>query len=193
MINNLNLRNLGILLSLYTGIRIGELCGLKWKDIDFRNKTLSINKTVQRIKNTEKNSLLKTKLIVDIPKTEHSIRTIPLPDFLIPILDSFKTNNENFIFTNSLTPKDPRAFEKYFSSVLEKCQIRNLNFHALRHTFATRAREAGIDIKVLSEILGHSSYHITQEIYVHISVDFKRESIDSLVDYLSTKKFVEHV
>lgn len=191
--NNLDLRNLGILISLYTGIRIGELCGLKWKDIDFINETLSINKTVQRIKNIEKDSLLKTKLVVDFPKTEHSIRTIPLPEFLIPILKSFKTIDENYIFTNSLKPKDPRAFEKYFCSILKKCEIRNLNFHALRHTFATRAREAGVDIKVLSEILGHSSYRITQEIYVHISVDFKKDSMNSLINYLTSEKFVEQV
>ena len=187
LIQNLNLRNLGILISLYTGIRIGELCGLQWKDIDFINETLSINKTVQRIKNLKKEENSNTKLIVDIPKTEHSVRTIPLPAFLISILKMFKADKENYIFTNSPKPKDPRTYEKYFASVLKKCEIRNLNFHALRHTFATRAREAGIDIKVLSEILGHSSYHITQETYVHISVDFKRESIDSLIDYLSQK------
>lgn len=183
---NLNLRNLGILLALYTGLRIGELCGLKWQDIDFTNKTLAVNRTVQRIKNNNKNESKKTVLIESTPKTEHSKRVIPLPFFLADILKNYQTKSEYYIFTNSLKPKDPRAYEKYFSSTLKKCKIRNLNFHALRHTFATRSREAGIDIKVLSEILGHSSYHITQEIYVHISVDFKRDSIDSLVNYLKT-------
>ena len=95
LIQNLNLRNLGILISLYTGIRIGELCGLQWKDIDFINETLSINKTVQRIKNLKKEENSKTKLIVDIPKTEHSVRTIPLPAFLISILKMFKADKEN--------------------------------------------------------------------------------------------------
>lgn len=193
LIDNLNLRNLGILLSLYTGIRIGELCGLKWKDIDFINESISINRTVQRIKNIENGSSTKTKLVVDVPKTEHSIRTIPLPSFLILILREFKSNNEKFIFTDSLKPKDPRAVEKYFTSVLARCGIRILNFHSLRHTFATRSREAGVDIKVLSEILGHASYHVTQEIYVHISNEFKKESIDSLVDYLKSEKFVEQM
>ena len=181
---NLNLRNLGILLALYTGLRIGELCGLKWQDVDFINKTLSVNRTVQRIKNNNKNISKKTVLITSTPKTEHSKRIIPLPEFLINILKEYASVDEYYIFTNSVKPKDPRAYEKYFASTLKKCSIRNLNFHALRHTFATISREAGIDIKVLSEILGHSSYHITQEIYVHISVDFKRDSIDSLVNYL---------
>lgn len=169
------------------------MCGLKWKDIYFINGTLSINKTVQRIRCIEVDSNVKTKLIVDFPKTEHSFRVIPLPIFLIPILKKFKSDNDNFIFTDSSTPKDPRAVEKYFNSVLIKCRIRNLNFHSLRHTFATRAREAGVDIKVLSEILGHSSYHITQEIYVHISTDFKRDSMDSLINYLDIKKFEEQI
>lgn len=182
---HLNLRNLGILLALYTGLRLGELCGLKWQDIDFINKTLSVNKTVQRIKNNNNNYKKKTILVASTPKTEHSRRIIPLPTFLIDILEDYKAKEEYYIFTNSFVPKDPRAYEKYFSSILKKCNIRSLNFHALRHTFATRSREAGIDIKVLSEILGHSSYHITQEIYVHVSVDFKRDSINSLVNYLT--------
>lgn len=184
--NNLNIRNIGILLTLYTGLRIGELCSLKWNDIDFINKTLSVNRTVQRIKNKNKNSQNKTILITNTPKTEHSKRIIPLPIFIIELLEEYKSKGENYIFTNSNLPKDPRTYEKYFSNILKRNGIRNLNFHTLRHTFATRSREAGIDIKVLSEILGHSSYHITQEIYVHISVDFKRDSINSLVNYITT-------
>lgn len=194
--SKLNIRNLGILLSLYTGIRIGELCSLKKKDIDFINGTISINRTVQRVCNTDLNQTTKTKLIVQSPKTIHSIRIVPLPDFLLSILEIMTekiNNDEYYIFTNSTKPKDPRSFEKYFANVLKKCNIRNLNFHSLRHTFATRSREAGVDIKVLSEILGHSSYHITQEIYVHISNDFKKDSINSLIHYLNQKNSEEHV
>jgi len=192
ILDNMNLNNLGLLLDLYTGIRIGELCALQWNDIDFINNTISITKTVQRVKNQDKNSKLKTKLIVTEPKTEHSIRTIPVPKFVMNILKEYKQDDEIFIFNNSENPKDTRAFEKYFERVLKKCKIKNINFHSLRHTFATRSRESGMDIKILSELLGHSSYKITLEIYVHTSLDFKKDSVNSLVKYLKPKKmFVE--
>lgn len=88
---------------------------------------------------------------------------------------------------------EPRNYENYFSTVIKICNVRKLNFHSLRHKFATRTREADIDIKVLSEILGHSSYHITQEIYVYISIDFKKKSINNLFNYIHSIKFVEHI
>lgn len=188
---NLNLRNFCIMFDLYTGLRIGELCALQWKDIDFVNNTVLITKTVQRIKNDDINSKNKTKLIITSPKTEASIRTIPLPTFLVKILKTFKSDDDKYIFTDTYKPKDPRSLEKYFASVLKKSNIRNLVFHSLRHTYATRSREAGMDIKILSELLGHSSYKITLDIYVHTSIDFKRDSVKSLVKYLNPKKFIE--
>lgn len=192
ILDNMSLNNLGLLLALYTGIRIGELCALQWKDVDFINNTISISKTVQRVKNNDKDSNTKTKLVVAPPKTEHSIRIIPVPKFVMDILKKYKGDNEIFIFNNSATPKDTRTFEKYFERVLKKCNIKNINFHSLRHTFATRSRESGMDIKILSELLGHSSYKITLEIYVHTSLDFKKSSVNSLVKYLKPKKvFVE--
>lgn len=180
--DNLNLRNLAILVDLYTGLRLGELCALQWKDIDFINNTISVNKTVQRIKIN--NLKYKTKLTIDKPKTEHSMRIIPIPKFLISLLKNYYSNNNFYIFTNSTIPNDPRALEKYFKSLLKKCGIRNVVFHSLRHTYATRSREAGIDIKILSELLGHSTYKITLDIYVHTSLDFKKDSVNSLVKYL---------
>lgn len=185
--DNLNLRNLAILLDLYTGLRIGELCALQWKDIDFINNTISITKTVLRVKNNDINSSKKTKLIIANPKTEHSVRTVPIPKFLIEILKQYRSDKDVYIFTNTDKPKDPRALEKYFKDLLSRCGIRNLVFHALRHTYATRSREAGIDIKILSELLGHSTYKITLDIYVHTSLDFKKDSVNSLVKYLKPK------
>lgn len=185
--DNLNLRNLAILIDLYTGLRIGELCALQWDDIDFVNNTISITKTVQRIRHNELNSSNKTKLIIASPKTEHSIRTIPIPKFLITILKEQRSEKDIYIFTNTNKPKDPRALEKYFKGLLLRCGIRDLVFHALRHTYATRSREAGIDIKILSELLGHSTYKITLDIYVHTSLDFKKASVNSLVKYLKPK------
>lgn len=186
LIKNMNLRNLSILLGISLGIRIGEICALKWNCIDFQNNTISINLTAQRIKNLDKNSKSKTKLVVDVPKTESSIRVIPIPKKLIPILKEYKQDDNYYIFTNnSLTPKDPRALEKYFASILKRIGIKQLNFHSLRHTFATRLREQKVDIKVISELLGHSDWKITQSIYVHASLDHKRTSVDTFNCYLT--------
>lgn len=184
--NKEDIRDLGILICLYTGIRLGEICGLKWKDIDFVNQSLSINRTVQRIKNSDVNATSKTKKIISSPKSDSSKRTIPIPKFLLDLIYKFKTGDENYILTNSSSFKDTRVYEKYLENVLKRCGIRNLNFHTLRHTFATRSIESGMDIKTLSEILGHSSYHITLDVYVHSTIEQKRNCIDNLVNYINS-------
>ena len=177
------LKSLGILLCLYTGIRIGELCALRWGDIDFNRKCYYIEHTVLRVKCDDYYN--KTKLIVGNPKTFSSRRIVPLPDFLIPILKRYKTDDNIFIFSCKDSPRDPRTFEAYFERLLVKAKIDKINFHALRHTFATRSLEAGMDIKTLSEILGHSSYRVTLDIYVHSSFDLKKDSLNGLVNYLN--------
>ena len=187
---HMNLRNLLVLVALFTGARIGEVCSLKGSDVDFINNTISINKTVQRIKDTSDNKS-KTKLIIDVPKTKSSIRTIPVPEFIINLLKQYIIDNNDFIFTNSDKPKDPRAVEKYFADLLKKIGIKNLNFHSLRHTYATRLREQKVDIKVISELLGHANWKITQEIYVHSSFDYMKDSVDELSSLWTAKKFVE--
>lgn len=181
------LKELGILMCLYTGLRVGELCALRWKDVDLKNKFYRINYTVQRIKNYDIDSEYKTKLILSEPKSINSKRIVPIPDFLLPILKKYRNDDNIFIFSNKTTPRDPRTFESYFERLLKKCKINNINFHALRHTFATRSLEAGMDIKTLSEILGHSSYRITLDIYVHSSFDLKKDAINVLVRYLNKK------
>lgn len=182
------LKALGILMCLYTGLRIGELCALRWQDVDLRNKCYRIRHTVQRVKNLDKDAISKTKLILSEPKTPSSKRIVPIPDFLIPILKKYKNNDDIFVFNDKDIPRDPRTFESYFERLLKKCKIDNINFHALRHTFATRSLEAGMDIKTLSEILGHSSYRITLDIYVHSSFDLKKDSLNVLVSYLNKGK-----
>ena len=177
--NNINIRNLLILTTLYSGTRIGEICSLKWKDIDFVNNTINIRRTVQRT--SCKNNGFKTKLTVGIPKTRTSIRLIPIPEFIVTLLKDYINNNQNYyVFTNTNIPKDPRSVEKYFTNLLQKLNIRHLKFHSLRHTFATRLREQKVDIKVISELLGHSDWKITQDIYVHSSFDFKKKSVNEL-------------
>lgn len=179
-----NLKKVGILLVMYTGIRIGELCALKWSDIDLENGFINITKTLQRIKNTDENSSQKTKIIIDKPKSQKSIRKIPLQSFLIEILSGLKNNcSENaFLLTGSETKfTEPRAYEKTYKKYLKECHIPNIKFHALRHTFATNAVEKNFDTKSLSEILGHSTVRFTLDRYVHPSDKIKRENMERLV------------
>lgn len=179
-----DLKKVGILLVMYTGIRIGELCALKWSDIDLENGFINITKTLQRIKNTDENSKQKTKIIIDKPKSQKSIRKIPLQSFLIETLSELKNNySENaFLLTGSETKfTEPRAYEKTYKKYLKECHIPNIKFHALRHTFATNAVEKNFDTKSLSEILGHSTVRFTLDRYVHPSDKIKRENMERLV------------
>lgn len=185
IINNMNINNLGILIFLYTGIRIGEICSLKWKDIDFINNTISIKRTSQRIRNINSNTSKKTKIIVTTPKSISSIRTIPVGTSILNYLKEYYIDKDCYILTSSNKPKDTRVYEKHFERVLIKCNLKKINFHSLRHTFATRCIESGIDVKSLSEILGHSNYSVTLNIYVHSSIDQKRRSIDKMIEYVN--------
>ena len=175
-----NLRHLFILLTLYTGLRIGEVCGLKWKDIDFEKETLKVERTILRIKSNGS----KTKLVASIPKTITSKRMIPLPSFIIPLLKKQDIIPENYILSRSNKLYDPRILEDSFKRLLKKLNIQSIHFHALRHTFATRCIEAKVDIKTLSELLGHSSIEITLKTYVHTSDTLKKESIHHLVSFM---------
>ncbi len=178
----INLYKLGILLSLYTGIRIGELCALQWKDIDFDNQLLTINKTLQRIKNCDINAKSKTKIIIDTPKSQSSIRTIPLSDFIFDFLIRLKPNytNNDYILSGTMNYIEPRVMQYNFKIYLQNSNIKEKNFHTLRHTFATRYYEKTFDIKSLSEILGHSNIKTTLEKYVHPSIEQKHKNIQML-------------
>ena len=163
---NLDLTNLGILVCLFTGIRIGELCALTWDDISLSEREIHIRKTMQRLKNLDEKAEKKTYISIEEPKSKCSIRIIPIPDNIIEDLRQVATDgylltgsNQNYI--------EPRTMENRFKSVIASCGIHNANFHSLRHTYATRCIEAGVDIKVLSEILGHASVNITLNRYVH--------------------------
>jgi integrase len=175
-------RLLGILLCFYTGIRLGEVCGLKWGDIDFEAGAMVVVRTVSRVKDfngTEK----KTSLMIGTPKSAHSIRKIPLPGFLLDFACKFRMDsaNENcFVLSDEETPLDPREFQKLFQVTLKRSGVKSRKFHAIRHTFATRALELGVDIKTLSEILGHSNVSITLNIYAHSMFDQKKKAIEKL-------------
>ncbi|WP_312653482.1 tyrosine-type recombinase/integrase [Aminipila sp.] len=175
-------RALGILLCFYTGIRLGELCGLKWSDIDLEAGTMSIMRTVSRIKNFQ-HSQSKTTLFVGKPKSRKSMRKIPLPEFLINLAQQNKhhsLNENSYVFSGANVPMDPRTYQKIYKRILVKAGVKDRKFHAIRHTFATRALELGIDIKTLSEILGHSNVSITLNIYAHSLMEQKKLAIDRL-------------
>lgn len=174
-----NLNDIGILISLYTGMRIGELCALKWEDIDFEKNTVRIERSIQRIANLNKNDSHKTKVIFSTPKSIASCREIPLPQFLMDKLKSYKKEN-GFVLHNKEKFIEPRIYRYYFKSILKKAKIADVKFHALRHTFATRALEMGFDAKTLSEILGHSSATITLNQYAHSLQEHKKREMERL-------------
>jgi integrase len=173
-------RTLGILLCFYSGIRLGELCALKWCDFDFENETMFINRTVTRTKNFSDDDN-KTLLLIGTPKSRTSSRKIPLPSFLITIFKEYYllSGKDNCYFmTSSETPMDPRAFQKLYKKILIKNSVPDRKFHAIRHTFATRALELNVDIKTISDILGHSNVSITMNIYAHSLMEQKKIAID---------------
>lgn len=187
---NLTLVNLGILVCLYTGIRIGEICALKWEDISFDEKYIYINKTMQRIQDKE-NKTNKTSILVSRPKSECSVRKIPLPDNIFKLIISARCPGNTYFLTGlSNIFIEPRTLQNRFKSIIKTCNIKDLNFHALRHTFATRCIELGFDVKSLSEILGHASVNITMNRYVHPSMELKQKNMDMLSNIFAVRKTV---
>lgn len=172
---------LGIYICLYTGIRIGELCALQWKNISFTDSTLKVIHTMQRIQYENEYSTHKTHIIITEPKSSSAIRTIPLPEFLTEKLRPFVANPNAFVLSGECTQHvEPRTMQNKFKAYLAEGGIEDANFHSLRHTFATRCVEIGFDIKTLSEILGHSSVKITLDKYVHSSLELKRSNMEKL-------------
>ena len=174
----------GVLLSLLTGLRIGELCALRWQDISLNNRTIRVCSTMQRIKNLDHNSDGRTKIIISEPKSEHSIRIIPLTDLAVKLCERCKGLPEAYVLTGKADRYiEPRTLQYRFQSYARDCELENLHFHVLRHTFATRCVEVGFEIKSLSEILGHSSPQITLERYVHSSLELKRSNMEKLSQF----------
>ncbi len=165
-----------ILLCLYTGLRLGELCALKWTDIDLENRIVRVSGTVQRLYIEGKAT--KTGLLETSPKSEFSKREIPLSAVAADRLEAFK-NHETYVFGGK-KPVEPRTMQNHFKKIIKEAGLPDKNFHILRHTFATNCVEGGTDVKSLSEILGHSDVQITLNRYVHPSMDTKRRHIDSL-------------
>jgi len=182
LFNDIDICKMGVLLSLYTGIRIGELCALKWCDFDFRENAFSISRTLQRVQCFDSDSATKTMVVESSPKSACSIRVIPLPTFIAEELQQFRPADDdvNFLTGASSHAIEPRTLQNKFKKYTVESGISVVNFHAIRHTFATRCVEIGFDIKSLSEILGHSNVNITLNRYVHPSIDMKRSNMKKL-------------
>lgn len=166
----------GVVLCLYTGLRIGELLSLEWKDIDFQKGIISVTKTCY----DGKNDSGKYTRITDTPKTPTSQRVIPFPKQLIPYLKSMKKQDKSDFVVSSGSNKllSVRAYQRSFELLLNKLNISHKGFHALRHTFATRALECGMDVKTLSEILGHKNATVTLNRYVHSLMEHKKDMMN---------------
>lgn len=181
LINNFNNVNLGILLCLYTGLRIGEICAMKFSDISSTDEIISVRKTMQRVQCLD-GGRRKTCISVNTPKSECSIRDIPIPHFIMNLISKYNLYScDSYILSGRADAYiEPRTLENKFKKCLKACNIENVKFHILRHTFATRCIELGVEIKSLSEILGHSNVNITLNRYVHSSMDLKRKNIEKL-------------
>ena len=172
----------GILLCLLTGLRLGEICALKWEDISLEDKVIHIRKTLQRI-SCQDDAKVKTKIIITSPKTSYSLRTIPLPEKLYTLFVPEVQPGTFFLTGQKDSYIEPRTMQNRFKAVLKACDIAKANFHALRHTFATTWVEAGQDIKCLSMILGHANVNITLNRYVHPSMNLKRAGIEQVMKF----------
>lgn len=178
IIESNNYKLYGVILCLYSGLRIGELLALEWDDINFETGTLRVNKACYDGKDKDG----KLCNIIDTPKTASSIRTIPLPKQIVALLKKAKKklSYKNIISSKNGKPVSVRSYQKTFELLLKKLQIPRKGFHSLRHTFATRALECGMDVKSLSEILGHKNAMITLNRYVHSLMEYKRDMMNRL-------------
>ena len=205
LMGSINYSDMGILISLCTGLRIGEVCALQWKDIDFNNKMISVSKTAQRIYIRDlDDSVGTTEHIVGAPKTASSYRTIPVMDALIDKLKTMRRDwpDENCVIIDYLSGAnrqrklrfgDPRTLRQRFERVLKMLGINHHTFHALRHTFASKLIEMGIDPKTVSELLGHSDINTTLNLYVHPNEQQKRDAVNALLSKKGLKKKIKTV
>ena len=168
---------LGVVICISTGLRLGEICSLKWEDIDFEGKMLHVSSTVQRI--TVEGQKKKTSLLEGTPKSPFSKRDIPLSEDLVKLLSRYCDDSGKYV-VNKRKPMEPRTYQNKFHQYLQWAGVKKTNFHTLRHTFATNCVVGGTDVKSLSEILGHSDVKITLNRYVHPTVEAKRQYMNAL-------------
>lgn len=172
---------LGIYICLSTGLRIGEICALKWNDINITEGTITVSRTIERIYMVE-GEKKHTELVISSPKTKNSCREIPMSKELLAIVKPLKkiVNDNFYVLTNDEHPTEPRTYRNYYNGLMEKLGIPKLKYHGLRHSFATRCIEAGCDYKTVSVLLGHSNISTTLNLYVHPNMEQKKRCITKM-------------
>ena len=172
---------LGIYISLSTGLRIGEICALKWSDINVADGTITVSRTIERIYIIE-GEKKHTELIINTPKTKNSCRKIPMSKELLAMIKPLKkvVNEDFYVLTNDERPTEPRTYRNYYNGLMVKLDIPKLKYHGLRHSFATRCIEAGCDYKTVSVLLGHSNISTTLNLYVHPNMEQKKRCITKM-------------
>ena len=180
--NNFTFKNLGIFICLSTGMRIDEICGLRWCDVDTAEGVIKVRHTLQRIYIIE-GETRHTELLLDTPKTANSVRDIPMSSELLKMLKSLnKVVNENYyVISNDIKPIEPRTYRNYYKKLCKQLDIPELKFHGLRHSFATRCIESKADYKTVSVLLGHSNISTTLNLYVHPNKEQKKKTIDKML------------
>lgn len=180
--NNFTFKNLGIFICLSTGMRIGEICGLRWCDVDTVEGVIKVRHTLQRIYIIE-GETRHTELLLDTPKTANSVRDIPMSSELLKMLKFLnKVVNENYyVISNDIKPIEPRTYRNYYKKLCKQLDIPELKFHGLRHSFATRCIESKADYKTVSVLLGHSNISTTLNLYVHPNKEQKKKTIDKML------------
>lgn len=182
LMNDTDSCKFGVLLALFTGMRVGEVCALRWGDISFSEKTITVRSTMQRIKDVSPEAESKTKIIISEPKTDSSARVIPMTDNIAELCRRRRVRDPAaFVLTGSPDHFiEPKVLQNRIKQYAAYCGLEGVHFHTLRHSFATRCVEVDFELKSLSEILGHSSPKITLERYVHSSLELKRENMNKL-------------
>lgn len=181
LLRDFDIYKFSVLLALLTGLRIGEICALQWKDVSIESGLVTVRQTVQRMKTLDDSPVKRTALQLGTPKTLSSFRTIPITKGLGELFQIFWIEDgEAFVTTGKRQPMDPRKLQRKLKKYTGELGLQDIHFHTLRHTFATRCIEFGCDMKSLSEMLGHSNISTTMNRYVHPSMEFKRENIAKL-------------
>ena len=183
--HNFTFMSLGIYISLSTGLRIGEICALKWSDINVADGTITVQRTIERIYVVE-GEKKHTQLVINTPKTVNSCREIPISKELLAMVKPMKkvVNGDFYVLTNEDKPTEPRTYRNYYNRLMEKLDIPKLKYHGLRHSFATRCIDAGCDYKTVSVLLGHSNISTTLNLYVHPNMEQKKRCINKMLKSL---------
>ncbi len=178
----------GVLLALFTGLRIGELCALRWRDISLKNQTIRIVSTLQRLKVVGEEKRERTRIRIGSPKSDSSCRTIPIPESMAGLCGRMDPGDPAaYVLTGTYHYMEPRTLQYRLAKYTQECGIKEIHFHTLRHTFATRSVELGFELKSLSEILGHSTPTITIRRYVHSSMQMKKENMNRVAGAVMTR------